>query len=565
MWQALRNFNNIVSKFLELRSTVLKKPRCMKCMKVNHEKLNKNIDKAVNNPIFQQYNHLTCHRLVVECTSFEDFLRSYLDLWPVETQSNFKNEDAKIISRYFIDEGKLIEASIIDYKENVEKTYEIMLKLPVSRSFYLLMQNQVEKDLFIDYTLARKQDLTSIVDHIVQRAKESLRYEVDLGTVAMIDSISRMIAFSIVGMETLYPLLLDDNVEEIFLDSPQSTIYINHVQHGRCKTRITLTTTEISRLLGRLRVETNHNINELHPSLKCVINNDLFYARINVDVSPLNFQGFSLDIRRLKKKMFSLKDIMNMKTLNEEIACVLIFLIHAKTNVIITGKTDAGKTTLLNALDMIYPAHFRKVYVEDVVETVKQDPTCSHQLKFQVLNRRHKGDLIKDLLHRSPDILILGEILEQEESEALFHCISTGMKGLQTIHANDPSSLCTRFTIHHRVPPVCLRDLDFIIHMTKQANGRRVITSISEVHVSDDGECEPFMLTQYQTKEERWTPFNFQASKKMEGFFSTSRFTPGSFQSYMKAIQEALRDPVLSRDRLYEQLNQIYISFLNYF
>jgi type II secretory ATPase GspE/PulE/Tfp pilus assembly ATPase PilB-like protein len=157
-----------------------------------------------------------------------------------------------------------------------------------------------------------------------------------------------------------------------------------------------------------------------------------------------------------------------------------------RVNFTVTGETNTGKTTLINALDLITPREFRKIYIEDITESINQLKYGRHQLKFRVdsgdySNQKFsKQNQIKNLLHRTPDIIYLGEILTKDEAKAMFHCLASGLKGFQTIHANDLEALINRFLFHFKIDRSCLSDLDLLILM-KNSKSQRKIVSISEV------------------------------------------------------------------------------------
>jgi Flp pilus assembly CpaF family ATPase len=317
-------------------------------------------------------------------------------------------------------------------------------------------------------------------------------------------------------------------------------------------------------------LETDKNLNDLFPTLKCVIKNDYLYTRFNVDVKPLNPLGFSLDIRRLNKKAFDIVDLIHSGTFNIDIAAFLVFCLHSRLNLTIIGKTDTGKTTLLNALDMLYPQHLRKIYVEDEIETLTQDPLHFHQLKFKTTSKERKSELIKNLLHRSPEVLILGEILTREETEAMFHCLSTGMRGLQTIHANTTASLFTRLRIHFNISISCFADLDFIILLNKFENGQRKLMEITEFKQVDGGDrIASTILTAHDPEGGGWSGLNLGDSRVMDDFFSRTRFNYVSFNEYLEAVKKVIAKSIKrtnhEKSELVKELNQVYMCYRDYF
>jgi flagellar protein FlaI len=206
----------------------------------------------------------------------------------------------------------------------------------------------------------------------------------------------------------------------------------------------------------------------------------------------------------------TIQDLLKNETLSVEIAAFLYFTILRRINITVTGETDTGKTTLINALDLITPKEFRKIYIENVVESLDQSIYHKHQLKFQVDSledanniRYSKHNQIKKLLHRTPDIIYLGEILTSDEAKALFHCLSAGLRGFQTIHSNDTKSLLNRLLYHFGIDRSCLNDLGLIILMKKHHNQRRIV-SVSEINKKLLQEEIVDSIFTYNPKYERW-------------------------------------------------------------
>jgi Flp pilus assembly CpaF family ATPase len=229
-----------------------------------------------------------------------------------------------------------------------------------------------------------------------------------------------------------------------------------------------------------------------NPSVKTVLKNKYFYCRFAIDVEPIQVYKFALDIRKLNKNVLTIQDLIKNETLDSKLAAFIYFLILKRINITVTGETDTGKTTLINALDLITPKEFRKIYIENVMESLNQVEFQKHQLKYQVdplqddfTTYPSKNNQIKNLLHRSPDLIYLGEILTKEEAEAMFHCLSAGLKGFQTIHANNVNSLFNRFLFHFKIDISCLKDLGIIIFMKKIKN-RRYVASISEINPKEN-------------------------------------------------------------------------------
>ena len=305
-----------------------------------------------------------------------------------------------------------------------------------------------------------------------------------------IDQIAMSAAFDSIGFYKLYFFFLDDDVEELFVDAPNTFLYLDHSRLGRCRTNVILSRFDVERIITQLKTESGLNLDITSPSLKTDLITKLFHLRVSVDIPPLTVDGPSLIFRRFKRNPLTIVDLVMNKTITSEAAAYLIFCLFNRRNILVIGEPASGKTTLVNALDMITPPHWRKISIESVVESVKQAPLNKHQVRFRVdpierySSKRRKIYEVTKLLHRSPNYIFLGEILTSEHTKALFNALASGLRGFQTCHASSPESLLVRWVIHHNIPVPCLTDLDLIIlmrHILEYRFNRRHVHRISEL------------------------------------------------------------------------------------
>jgi len=394
----------------------------------------------------------------------------------------------ELTESYSTGENQIFQISIFDVSSEYEKKYLVhyAFESSVDENYFKKVINDAKNNL----DLIEFNEIIPL-EKLINVYKDKVLIYLDLKyklshrekeKIAYITTLYKL------NLEKIFPLLVDDLIEEIFLDSPNEKIYINHQKFGRCRTEIEFDLNDIERLKTFLRIYSGKRLDYSNPSIKVVIKNKYFYCRFAIDVEPIQINNFALDIRKLKKNILTIQDLLKNGTLNPEIASFLYILILRRVNITVTGETDTGKTTLINALDLLTPKEFRKIYVENVIESLDQSEYGRHQLKYKVDSYQgqpdhqlSKQDQIKKLLHRTPDIIYLGEILTKDEAEALFHCLAAGLRGFQTIHSNSIDSLINRIIYHFKIDKSCLRDLGLIILMKKNRE-KRFVDSISEIH-----------------------------------------------------------------------------------
>ena len=312
-----------------------------------------------------------------------------------------------------------------------------------------------------------------------------------------VKALSRLAAFEAVGIPTVYCLSMDDSVSEFYVDGPGTPVYLDHAKYGRCETQLTLTERERKAVETHMDTFKGYTIDFSNPSLKNEF--DIFGHRLRIalDLSPLAVSSFSLDVRKLTSSELTLVDLVRSDVLSAESASFLLASLELGMNVTIVGETGTGKTTLLNALDEAMSPRLRRIYIEDAVETKDLLGRGYHQMKLKVdpfdrgsESSRTKSAEITKILHRSPDVVILGEIQTEEHSKAFFHALSAGVRGLQTFHASSTSQAVRRWKEMHGISKTNLLDLDILVQMARpdRLGSTRQVFGISLL-VEEEGEA----------------------------------------------------------------------------
>ncbi|MFW9868894.1 MAG: ATPase, T2SS/T4P/T4SS family [Candidatus Thorarchaeota archaeon] len=288
-------------------------------------------------------------------------------------------------------------------------------------------------------------------------------------------TLSRIVSQRRSVLGPIFPILLDDLVEELYLDSPGACMYFDHQRFGRCDTTLTFLENDVPRIITLLRAESNLHLDRTNPSLKMDLQILGASLRFSLSIPPLSPDGLHLEIRRARNRPFTIADLIHNETLTPEVASILLLAVACRFNITITGGPGTGKTTLLNALDMTTPRWWRKIYIEDAIESRNQEK--HHQVRFRVdpiderLSKSDKSSEIIKCLHRSPDYLILGEIQTAEHSNALFQAITAGLRTIQTCHSDSSSSLVSRWKLSHGVQDSNLAMMDLIVTLERPRPG----------------------------------------------------------------------------------------------
>jgi len=150
--------------------------------------------------------------------------------------------------------------------------------------------------------------------------------------------LAQLIAYRSMNLMKTMPFLLDENVDEIFLDNPHGFLYVDHRNWGRCLTNVQLPKNEISALKTRLRAESGLRLDAMSPSLKTELLTKEFQARFSIDIPPLSVDGLHLDIRKLRRKYFTIPELISNGTLTSKAAAYLYFCLIRKRNITVIGE-----------------------------------------------------------------------------------------------------------------------------------------------------------------------------------------------------------------------------------
>lgn len=333
---------------------------------------------------------------------------------------------------------------------------------------------------------------TSSLDLLLNQVMEKATCELDKVEAKIAENIKRKVCelatFKYLKLDAFAPFLLDDNVCEFYLDGVGEPIYVDHEKWGRCVSTITPTLDDVESLITHVRLDSGFRLDKNKPSLKTEVKTRMFHLRVSIDSEPLVMKKYHLDVRKVKRKVFTLPVLVSNGTLSSEIAAYLYLCLIFKRNISIIGEPAAGKSTLLNSLDMLTPLHWRKIYVEDVIESADLSQYGMHQVKLKVepfeecVRKSTKEMELVKMLHRSPDYIYFGEIQTDEHSRALFQALSAGLRGFHTFHANDPMAAIIRWHYYHKIPLTSISMIDLFVLIKRLQKGFLVVRRVAKIY-----------------------------------------------------------------------------------
>lgn len=300
------------------------------------------------------------------------------------------------------------------------------------------------------------------------------------------------IGADVLGYGPLEPLLADPTVSEIMVNR-FDRLYVE--RNGRLQETAHRFTGEpqLRRVIERIVARVGRRIDESSPLVDARLDDG---SRVNAIIPPLAVDGASLTIRKFAGTPYTVNDLIDFGSLTREVATVLDAAVRAKMNILVSGGTGTGKTTLLNVLSAFIPGDERIITIEDAVELQLQQEHVV-RLESRPPNIEGRGevtirDLVRNSLRMRPDRIVVGEVRGPESLDML-QAMNTGHEGsISTLHANSPRDAVSRMETlvlmaGMDLPLRAIREqissaIDIIVQITRHKDGVRRITHITEVH-----------------------------------------------------------------------------------
>ena len=309
--------------------------------------------------------------------------------------------------------------------------------------------------------------------------------------------LAREMEFEILGLGPLEPLLMDPAISDILVNR-YNQVYVE--RKGRLEmTEVRFQDNEhLLKIINKIVSNVGRRIDESVPMVDARLPDG---SRVNAIISPLALDGPMLCIRRFSVQRPSLEDLIEKGSLTAEIGETLKAIAVARLNVIISGGTGAGKTTMLNILSGFIPTTERIITIEDSAELqLQQEHVC--RLETRPPNIEGKGEvtqreLVRNCLRMRPDRVIVGEVRGAEVIDML-QAMNTGHEGsMTTVHANTARDALLRLETMISLSGITIQEkamrqmisssLDVVIQLVRHSDGVRRMMTLSEITGMESG------------------------------------------------------------------------------
>ncbi len=307
----------------------------------------------------------------------------------------------------------------------------------------------------------------------------------------------RRVVEEAIGFGPLEPLLQDDTISEVMVNAPDEVyferdgvIYLAPHQFRDAA--------HIMRIIDRIIAPLGRRVDESSPYVDARLPDG---SRVNVVIPPLVPKSPVITIRKFSPDRFYVEDLVKIGTMTRATADFLHACVQQRLDIVVSGGTGTGKTTLLNAISEFIPSRERIVTIEDPIEMkLRQTHVVAMEARranIEGKNEVTQRDLVRNALRMRPDRIIVGEVRGSEAFDML-QAMNTGHEGsLTTVHANSPRDALSRIEnmvlmAGFDLPVRAIREqmasaLHLVVQLVRHSDGKRRISNITEITGMESG------------------------------------------------------------------------------
>ena len=330
----------------------------------------------------------------------------------------------------------------------------------------------------------------SDLDQLVTQAEEDYLRRSDAGLVPpLIDpkGARTHVLDSMAGLGPLQGYLDDESIEEIWVNAP-GRVFV--ARSGRPELTTTILESEdLTVLVERMLRASGRRLDLSSPFVDAQLAGG---QRLHVVIPPITSQHWAVNIRKHTSRASRTADLVRMGSLTSQVAAFLDASVQAGLNILVSGATQAGKTTMVRALAGAIPGAQRVISCEEVFELALRNRDCV-AMQTRAANLEGVGEislrrLVKEALRMRPDRILIGEVREAESLDMLI-ALNAGLPGMCTIHANSArdavTKICTLPLLAGEnissafVVPTVASCFDIVVHCGRDSRGQRQVEEIS--------------------------------------------------------------------------------------
>jgi pilus assembly protein CpaF len=307
----------------------------------------------------------------------------------------------------------------------------------------------------------------------------------------------RRVTDEAIGFGPLEPLLQDPTISEVMVNAPDEVYFERDgiIYLAPCRFR---DTGHIMRIVERIIAPLGRRVDESSPYVDARLPDG---SRVNVVIPPLVPKSPVLTVRKFSPDRFHMQDLVTIGTMTQPAADFFHACVQQRLNIVVSGGTGTGKTTLLNAISEFIPSRERIVTIEDPIEMkLRQTHVIAMEARppnIEGQNEVTQRDLVRNALRMRPDRIIVGEVRGSEAFDML-QAMNTGHEGsLTTVHANGPRDALARIEnmvlmAGFDLPVRAIREqiasaLHLVVQLVRYSDGKRRISNISEITGLESG------------------------------------------------------------------------------
>jgi pilus assembly protein CpaF len=317
----------------------------------------------------------------------------------------------------------------------------------------------------------------------------------------------------IAGLGPLQPFIDDADVEEIWINGPGKVFCARAGRH--VLTNVVLDEGEVRDLVERMLRTSGRRLDLASPFVDATL---IDGSRLHVVIPDITRKHWAVNIRKFVLRAHRLDELVRLGSIEEPAAAFLEASVKAGLNIVVSGGTQSGKTTMLNCLASAIPATQRIVTCEEVFELqIPLPDVVAMQTRGPNLEGRGQIDLrrlIVEALRMRPDRIIVGEVRQQEALDLLV-ALNSGLPGMTSIHANSALEALTKLTTlpllagenvsHSFVVPTVAASIDLIVHLNNPRGRRQTDEIIGVTGRVEGSQSETVSLWQRDGERLRWT------------------------------------------------------------